>query len=217
VPLLTFARHQCANARAAVFHKHRLGDECGNLFQGNPLRIDYKIKSELLHIRANAISSCSLELYSPTTRLTGTFAVSSGWVGCSSTITEKRHEDRAAADSVVSFYLAGLLCLGAAALKLTIEGHWSWWRVLLPLWVVLGHNLLYILVGFAWLFFVSPGPPGEEDITIREDPPQRYEFAAMLCFLLFAHNLLARIEGADQRSGYGLERPNGSCYYCSVF
>ena len=71
--------------------------------------------------------------------------------------------------------------------------------MLLPLWAVLGNNILYIVVGFAWLFFVSPGPPGEEDITVREDPPQRYEFAAMQCFLLFAHNLLARIEGADQR------------------
>ncbi|MFL6352324.1 MAG: hypothetical protein ACJ74Z_10820 [Bryobacteraceae bacterium] len=28
---------------------------------------------------------------------------------------------------------------------------------------------------------------------------QRYEFAAMLCFLLFADNLLARIEGWNQR------------------
>ena len=54
------------------------------------------------------------------------------------------------------------------------------------------------MVGFAWLFFVSPAPPGEPDITTREDPPQRYEYAAMLCFLLFAHNLLARIEGVDQ-------------------
>jgi hypothetical protein len=97
------------------------------------------------------------------------------------------------------FYVAGLLCLAAAILKLTIEGHWSWWRVLLPLWAVLGHNILYIAIGFAWLFFVSPGQPGEADITIREDPPQRYEFAAMLCFLLFAHNLLARIEEADQQ------------------
>jgi type IV secretory pathway VirB2 component (pilin) len=97
------------------------------------------------------------------------------------------------------FYLAGLLCLATALLKLTLEGHWSWWRVLLPLWAVLGHNILSIGVGFAWLLFVSPGPPGEEDLRIREDSPQRYEFAAMLCFLLFAHNLLARIEQADQR------------------
>ena len=55
------------------------------------------------------------------------------------------------------------------------------------------------MVGFTWLFLVSQGPPEEEDITIREDPPQRYEFAAMLRFLLFAHNLLGRIEGAGQR------------------
>ncbi len=100
---------------------------------------------------------------------------------------------------LAGFYAAGLLCLVSAVLKLTIEEHWSWWRVLLPLWAVLGHNILYIAIGFAWLFFVSPGPPGEGDITIREDPPQRYEFAAMLCFLLLADNLLARIERADQR------------------
>src|SRR4051812_42383199 len=49
-------------------------------------------------IRAKAISSWFLELYSPKPRLTRTFAVSSGWVGCSNTITEKRHEDRAPAD-----------------------------------------------------------------------------------------------------------------------
>ena len=97
------------------------------------------------------------------------------------------------------FYVAGLLCLAAAVLKLTIEGHWSWWRVLLPLWAVLGHNILYIVVGFAWLSFVSPGSSGEEDIPIRQDAPHGYEFAAMLCFLLLAHNLLGRIEGADQR------------------
>lgn len=52
---------------------------------------------------------------------------------------------------------------------------------------VLGHSILYVVVGSAWLFLVSPSPPGEEDIPVREDPPQRYEFAAMLCFLLFAH------------------------------
>src|SRR3954449_11346460 len=52
-------------------------------------------------IRATAISSCFLELYFPMPQLTGTFAVSSGSAGCSSTITEKRHEDRAAAHPVV--------------------------------------------------------------------------------------------------------------------
>ena len=40
------------------------------------------------------------------------------------------------------FYLSGFLCLVLAVLKLTVERHWSWWRVLLPFWAVLGHNLL---------------------------------------------------------------------------
>ena len=55
-----------------------------------------------------------------------------------------------------SVYLAGLLRVGLAVVKLTAEGHWFWWRVLLPLWVVLGHNALYISVGFIWLAFVDP-------------------------------------------------------------
>jgi hypothetical protein len=52
----------------------------------------------------------------------------------------------------LGFYLAGFLCLVLAVLKLTIEVHWSWWRVLSPLWLVLGHNALDVAVGFVWLF-----------------------------------------------------------------
>ena len=63
---------------------------------------------------------------------------------------------------MLGFYWTGFLCLLLAVLKLTIEGHWSWWRVLLPFWVVLGHNALYIGVGFVWLFFAADGAVGEE-------------------------------------------------------
>ena len=88
---------------------------------------------------------------------------------------------------VLGFYLAGFLCLVLAVLKLTIEGHWSWWRVLLPLCVVLGHNALYITVGFVWLFFADDA--AGEEVTIRQnDGPYSYQLAAMLCFLIFADN-----------------------------
>ena len=66
------------------------------------------------------------------------------------------------------FYLSGFLCLALAVLKLTIEGRWSWWRVLIPLWVVLGHNALYVTVRFVWLLFADDGA-AEEEITIRQD------------------------------------------------
>ena len=61
--------------------------------------------------------------------------------------------------------------------------------------MILGHNALYITVGFAWLFFADDGAAGDE-VTIREDDgPYGYQLAAMLCFLIFADNLLGRIEG----------------------
>jgi hypothetical protein len=73
--------------------------------------------------------------------------------------------------------------------------HWSWYRVLLPRWVVLGHNALYVTVGFVWLFFADAGAAGEE-ATIRQDRrPDGYQLAAMLCFLIFVDNLLKRMEG----------------------
>jgi hypothetical protein len=99
---------------------------------------------------------------------------------------------------MMGFYLAGFLCLVLVVLKLTIEGQWSWWRVLLPFWVVLGHNALYITVGFVWLFFADDGAAGDE-VTIRQDDgPYGYQLAAMLCFLVFADNLLRRIEGHEE-------------------
>ena len=61
--------------------------------------------------------------------------------------------------------------------------------------MVLGHNALYVTVGFVWLFFANAGAAGEK-ATIRQDyRPYGYQLAAMLCFLIFADNLLKRIEG----------------------
>jgi hypothetical protein len=105
---------------------------------------------------------------------------------------------------MLGLYLAGFLCLMLTVLKLTIEGHWSWWRVLLPLWVVLGHNTLYIAVGFVWLSFADDGRAGEE-ASIRESARSyAYQVAALLCFLIFADNLLGRIEGTGESTWLGL-------------
>jgi hypothetical protein len=103
------------------------------------------------------------------------------------------------------FHLAGFLCLLLAVLKLTIEGHWSWWRVLLPLWVVLGHNALYIAVGFVWLSFADDDGASGEEVTIRQrDGSYAYQVAALLCFVIFGDNLLGRIEGTAETTWFGL-------------
>jgi hypothetical protein len=95
------------------------------------------------------------------------------------------------------FYWSGLLCLALAALKLTVEAKWSWWRVLLPFWAVLGHNLLYITVGFAWLFFADAG--ATEAVTIRQGHGAYvYQIGALACFAVLTDNVLRRIEGQQE-------------------
>ena len=105
---------------------------------------------------------------------------------------------------MLGFYWAGFLCLMLAVLKLTIEGHWSWSRVLLPLWVILGHNALYIAVGFVWLTFADDGAAGEEATIRQSDGSYVYLVVALLCFLIFADNLLSRIEGIGETTWLGL-------------
>jgi hypothetical protein len=86
---------------------------------------------------------------------------------------------------MLGFYWAGFLWLVLAVLKLTIEGHWSWWRVLLPLWVVLGHNALHITVGFVWLFFADDGAAGEEVAIRQDDGPYGYQLGGDAVFSHF--------------------------------
>lgn len=75
---------------------------------------------------------------------------------------------------MLGIYLAGLACLALAVLKLTGEGHWSWWPVLLPVWVILGQNALYIAVGFAWLSFADDATGEEATIPLDSDGSYTY-------------------------------------------
>ena len=105
---------------------------------------------------------------------------------------------------MLGFSLAAFLCVALAVLKLTSEVHWSWWRVLLPLWLVLCHNILYVTVGFVWIYLAAYGAKGEE-ATIRQDhDAYGYQLGAMLCFLIFLDNLLKQIEGPRDTVWFGL-------------
>lgn len=104
----------------------------------------------------------------------------------------------------VGLYWTGFLCLLLGILKLTVEKQWTWWRVLLPIWVVLGHNLLYISLGFVWLTFADDGRP-EDEVRLRErGHTDALQWIALLCFALFADNVLRRIEGASPTVGFWL-------------
>ena len=92
------------------------------------------------------------------------------------------------------FWMFGFLSAVLAVLKLTMAGHWSWWRVLLPLLAFLGHNALYVLVSllcFSWLKHEEE----EESTKVEKHSRESYIIVALLFFFLFADNLLRHIEG----------------------
>jgi len=84
------------------------------------------------------------------------------------------------------------------------ETHWSWWRVLLPIWAVLGHGILYIGVGLLWLSFADDGVTDERAVIREGNHTYGYPLAALLCLAMFADNALRRIEGAGQTAAFGL-------------
>jgi hypothetical protein len=104
------------------------------------------------------------------------------------------------------FYLSGFLSLALTVLKLTALVDWSWWRVMLPLWVFLSHNAAYLLVGFICLFFARYGEDEEEE----EQPIDQtnllrgYNFASMLFSLIFVDNLLRWTEGRGDSNWFWL-------------
>jgi hypothetical protein len=76
--------------------------------------------------------------------------------------------------------------------------HRPWWRVLLPIWVVLGHNALYIAVGFIWLSWIGWGDESEGMAIRQSHRLDGYQLAGILCFLVFLDNLLRRNGGAGE-------------------
>jgi hypothetical protein len=89
------------------------------------------------------------------------------------------------------FWLAGLLCLVLATLKVTQTVPWSWWRVWLPIWVMLVHTAVYLAVGFIWLTWMEGG--GECRAVPESQQRYRYLFGSMVCSLICMDNVLRKM------------------------
>ena len=104
---------------------------------------------------------------------------------CSSTITERRNKGAAAVPDV-GILLGGISLLGARGAE-TDDRPVTFLRDLGP-----QRSVYHGRVCLA--FSADDGEAGDE-VTIREDDgPYGYQLGAMLCFLIFADNLLRRIE-----------------------
>lgn len=96
----------------------------------------------------------------------------------------------------LGFCVSGFLSLVLAILKFTGMMQWSWWRVLLPCWVMLGHTASYLLVGFLCLFAVRYGGEGEQDEEPAKVQNDRifYQLASLVFVLISMDNLLRWLE-----------------------
>jgi hypothetical protein len=71
----------------------------------------------------------------------------------------------------------GFLSVVLGVLKLTVAAYWSWWRVMLPVLAFLGHNALYVLVGFLCFCWLKQE---EEATTVEKHSREGYTSAALL-------------------------------------
>ena len=111
--------------------------------------------------------------------------------------------------------MAGLLCLVFTVVKLASALPWSWWRVLLPLWVVLWHDALYLAVGFIWLTWMICGREGDDLMVRRHRQLDRYQFGSMARALIFMDNVLRKMGARGNPFGGGW-RPEGAKLSCSL-
>ena len=82
----------------------------------------------------------------------------------------------------MGFWMFGFLSVVLAVLKLTVAGYWSWWRVMLPFLAFLGHNAVYVLVGFLCFCWLKHVEDEEKSTTVQKHSRESYNIAALLFF-----------------------------------
>ena len=66
--------------------------------------------------------------------------------------------------SFTGLYICGVISLVTLALKLSVIDAWSWWRVMLPVGLIVGFNLTNMVLAFIYLSFarLPERPDGDE-------------------------------------------------------
>ena len=84
-------------------------------------------------------------------------------------------------------------------LKLSVIDSWSWWRVLLPLGLIVGFTVTNIMVAFIYLSFahIPERPDGDEAEVLEPHTINVHYVVAMLFFIVFGDNVVRWIEGSE--------------------
>ena len=100
---------------------------------------------------------------------------------------------------LTGLYMCGAIAFVMLVLKLSVIDTWSWWRVMLPLGLIVGFNVTNIVVAFIYLSFahIPERPDGDEADVLEPHTINVHYVAAMLFFVVFGDNMVRWIEGSD--------------------
>ena len=101
--------------------------------------------------------------------------------------------------SLTGLSICGAIVFVMLVLKLTVIDTWSWWRVLLPVGLIVGFTITNIVVAFTYLSFANiPERPGGDEAEVLEPHTINAHYvAAMLCFVIFGDNVVRWLEGSE--------------------
>jgi hypothetical protein len=101
--------------------------------------------------------------------------------------------------SLTGLYVCGAIAFVMLVLKISVIDSWSWWRVLLPVGLVVGFNITNIVVAFIYLSSadIPERPGGDETDVLEPHTINAHYVAAMLFFVIFGDNVVRWIEGSE--------------------
>ena len=101
--------------------------------------------------------------------------------------------------SFTGLYICGVISLVMLVLKLSVMDAWSWWRVMLPVGLIVGFTVTNMVVAFIYLSFahIPERPDGDEAERLEPHTINVHYVAAMLFFVVFGDNVVRRIDGSE--------------------
>jgi hypothetical protein len=101
--------------------------------------------------------------------------------------------------SFTGLYICGVISLVMLVLKLTVMDAWSWWRVILPVGLIVGFTVTNMVVAFIYLSFahIPERPDGDEAELLEPHEINVHYVAAMLFFVVFGDNVVRWIDGSE--------------------
>ena len=101
--------------------------------------------------------------------------------------------------SFTGLYICGVISLVMLVLKLSVMDAWSWWRVMLPVGLVVGFTVTNMVVAFIYLSFAHiPERPDSDEAELLEPHTINVHYVtAMLFFVVFGDNVVRWIDGSE--------------------